>query len=235
MSISSDPAGTAGRPAERKPTKHLVGLIAGPDGTSATRIGRYSAFVGVMRYALPFVAVLLLGLVVVWPLVSGREDGFRVTYSSTQVQDDGSLKMLNANYIGTDGQGQRYTIQAEEAIPSAGDGNVIALKNLWADVAGKIVKAHEGLYNRGPETLDLAGDVTMHSDQGNELHTESAHVDIDAGTAEGDQPVSGQGPAGLIEGTGFLIAGRGESIQILGPVKMTVFPKQRVYQPGERQ
>ncbi len=229
MSIRSDEVDVMDRPAEREPTKRLAGLVAGEAAKAAPRIGRYSAFVGVMRYALPLVAVILLGLVVVWPLMSGREEGFRVTYSS-RVQQDGSLRMLNARYVGTDSQSQPYTITADEAIPSSADGAVITLKNLKADMFGSgnswsAIMAQEGLYNRVPGTLDLAGNVTVHSDQGHELHTESAHIEINAGTAEGDQPVSGQGPMGLIDGTGFRITERGANIVVLGPVKVTAFPK----------
>lgn len=229
MSISSEEFDAVPRPAEREPVKRLVGLVAGGAGKSAARIGRYSAFVSVMRYALPLIAVLLLGLVVVWPLVSGREEGFRVTYSA-RVQEDGSLKMLNARYIGTDGKSQPYAITADEAVPSTVDATVITLKNLTADMfvnggSWVALTAQEGLYNRVPATLDLAGKVTVHSDEGHELHTESAHIEINAGTAEGDQAVSGQGPLGLIDGTGFRITERGATILVLGPVKVTVFPK----------
>ncbi len=231
MSIGSNEFDVMRDPATRQPAKRLVGLVAGRAGKSLSRIGRYSAFVGVMRFALPLVAVLLLGLVVVWPLVSGREEGFRVTYSE-RVQQDGSLKMLNARYIGTDSEGQPYTITAEEAIPSAADAAIVTLKNLKADMFNKdgswsLIAAREGLYNRLPATLDLAGDVAIHSDRGDELRTQSAHIEINEGRADGDQPISGQGPLGLIEGTGFSTVDRGANILIRGPVKVTVFPKRQ--------
>lgn len=229
MTISSERVNAPSGPAGDKPTNRLAGMVTRSGRESAARIGRYSAFVGVMRYALPLVAVLLLGLVVIWPLASGREDGFRVTYSA-RVQEDGSLKMLNARYIGTDSQSQPYTVTATEAIPSTADAAIITLKTLAADMFVKdgswvAVTADEGLYLRTPGTLDLAGSVTVFSDQGHELRTESAHIEINAGTAEGDEPVSGQGPLGLIDGSGFRITERGANILVSGPVKVTIFPK----------
>lgn len=229
MSISSEEFSAPSEPADRGPSKRLAGLVARRAGASAARIGRYSAFVGVMRYVLPLVAVLLLGLVVVWPLASGREDGFRVTYSA-RIQEDGSLKMLHARYIGTDNRSQPYTVTADEAVPSTVDASVITLKTLATDMfvengSWLAMTAKEGLYNRNPATLDLAGAVTVFSDRGHELHTESAHVEINSGTAEGDQAVSGQGPLGLIDGTGFRVTDHGANIVFLGRVKVTIFPK----------
>ena len=232
MSSSSEPFSMRAAPprggASDAP-KRLAGFIAGGASASVARIGRYSAFVGFMRYALPFSAVLLLGLVVVWPLVSGREEGFRVTYS-TSVQEDGSLKMLNARYIGTDGKGQPYTVTAAEAVPSTVDSTLVTLHKLAADMfvqsgSWLAMTANEGLYNRNASTLDLAGAVTLFSDQGHELHTESAHVEIDAGTADGDEPISGQGPLGLIAGNGFSVTERGDNLFLFGGVKVTIFPK----------
>ena len=226
--------GVAGHESE----KRLAGLIAGQLTNSTVRISHYSAFVGVMRYALPLTAVLLLGLVVIWPLASGREEGFRVTYSG-RVQEDGSLKMLNARYLGTDNQSKPFTVTAKEAIPSAADAMVITLKDFAADMfvntnSWAAITAREGLYNRGIGSLDLAGQVTVYSDQGHELHTERAHIEVEAGTAESDDAVSGQGPLGLIDGSGFRITDRGANILVLGPVKTTIFPKPPGDQSGGR-
>jgi lipopolysaccharide export system protein LptC len=209
--------------------KRLAGFVAGGASASVARIGRYSAFVGFMRYALPLSAVLLLGLIVVWPVVSGREEGFRVTYSSS-VREDGSLKMHNARYIGTDDKGQPFTVTAAEAIPSTVDDTVVTLKKLAADMFVEngtwfAMTAKEGLYDRDAATLDLAGAVTLFSDQGHELHTERAHVDIDAGTADGDAPLYGQGPQGLIEGNAFSVTERGDNLFLYDGVKATIFPK----------
>ncbi|MGD9538271.1 MAG: LPS export ABC transporter periplasmic protein LptC [Alphaproteobacteria bacterium] len=230
MSSSSESFGRRETPDDAgSAPERLAGFIAGRAAAPAARTGRYSAFVGVMRYALPLSAVLLLGLIVVWPLVSGREDGFRVTYS-TSVQEDGSLKMLNARYIGTDDKGQPYTVTAVEAVPNAVDTTLVSLKTLAADMFVKdgswlAMTANEGLYDRDASTLDLAGDVTLFSDEGHELHTESAHIEIAAGTADGDRPVAGQGPLGLIEGDAFRVTERGDNLFLFGNVKVTVFPK----------
>lgn len=211
------------------PSDRLAQLIArtSPEGT--TRIGRYSAFVGVMRFALPLIAVLLLGLVVIWPLVSGREEGFRVTYASL-TEIDGSLKMIKARYIGTDGKGQPFTLTADEALQAKNDPDLITLKTIVADMfaeggAWLAMTANSGIYRRLRETLDLEGAVSVYSDEGQELHTERAHIDIKAGTAHGDVPVLGQGPFGLIEGTGFEASERGAVILLKGRVKATIYPK----------
>lgn len=211
------------------PSHRLAELIARQSTEGSTRLGRYSVFVGVMRFALPAIAVLLLGLVVIWPLVSGREEGFRVTYASlTEV--DGSLKMIKARYIGTDGKGQPFTLTADEALQDKDDADLIRLKNIVADTFAKggawhAMTANGGIYRRLRETLDLEGAVSVYSDRGQELHTERAHIDMKAGTAHGDAPVLGQGPFGLIEGSSFEASERGTVVLLKGGVKATIYPK----------
>ena len=213
------PATSAGRLAE---------LVARRAPVHILRVGRYSKFVGFMRYALPLIAVLILCLVVVWPLMSGREDGFRITYASLQ-QVDGSLRMINARYLCSDGRGQPFQLTAAEATQKDADSDLVSLKTLSGDLfledgTWTTISADSGRYLRAAETLDLAGAVAVFSDRGHELHTETAHLDLRAGTAYGDQPVNGQGPLGLIEGKRFRIGDEGAHLLLEGGVKATIFP-----------
>ena len=54
----------------------LSGLQAKSFEGAAGQTTGYSNFVGIMRYILPMGALILLGLVVAWPLFTGREEGF---------------------------------------------------------------------------------------------------------------------------------------------------------------
>lgn len=209
--------------------KRLAGLIARRAPARAEEIARYSAFVLAMRYALPITAVFLLGLVVVWPLVSGRQDGFRVTYASIS-QVDGSLRMINARYMGTDTGGRPYTITAAEAIQDENDEERVTLKTIAGDTfleggSWTTVTANEGLYVRAANTLDLKGNVSVYSDKGHELHTEEATLNLNDGTGMGNRPVHGQGPLGLIEGDRFTVSEGGATLLLNGNVKATIFPQ----------
>ena len=64
--------------------------------------------------------------------------------------------------------------------------------------------------------LDLAGDVTIHHDNGMTLRTAEAAVEVEAGNASGDTPVAAQGPFGTLESEGFRLRDRGAVVVFTG-------------------
>jgi lipopolysaccharide export system protein LptC len=108
---------------------------------------------------------------------------------------------------------------------------LVTLKDISADVfmddsSGQwlALTAREGLYQRDARYLDLAGDVSIFSDRGHEFHTARAHVDLAARTADGDAPLDGQGPLGLLQAGNFFLDDNARIMLFGGGVKMTVFP-----------
>ena len=230
MSASGEYGGT-GPPKENPP--RLAGLQARGREGAAGRTVSYSNFVGIMRYVLPLGAILLLGLVIVWPLATGREEGFRITFSDAP-DLDGSLRMVNARYIGVDNRNQPYTVTAAEANQPDPNSPLVTLEEISADVfadsgSGQwiAITAREGLYERDARQLDLVGDVSIFSDQGHEFHTDRAHIDLAARIADADAPLSGQGPLGLLEAGNFFLDENAQSMFFGGGVKMTIFPSGR--------
>ena len=199
-------------------------------GGSVGRPGRYSGFVGLMRYLLPTMAAALLGLVVAWPLVSGGQEGVHVPL----IEDpdvDGRLTMVNASYRGTDAKSRPFAVRGAEAFQPENDSPIVHLSGIEADIYGDQARssmmaltANEGLYQRDAEQLDLSGDVTVRSDAGHEFRTSKAHIDLPAGIARGDEPVSGKGPHGLLDAGNFALLDRGEIMTFGGRVRMTLFP-----------
>ena len=217
--------GTSGAP----PADRLRHYRAGAGG-SVGRPGRYSGFVGLMRYLLPAMAAALLGLVVAWPLVSDGEEGIHVPLTDDP-EMDGRLTMVNASYQGTDGKDRPFTVKGEEAYQPESDSPIVHLSGIEADIFGDQARnsmlaltANEGLYQRDAERLDLAGDVTVRSDAGHEFRTTKAHIDLPAGIARGDEPVSGKGPYGLLDAGNFALLERGEVMTFGGRVTMTLLP-----------
>ena len=217
---SSRGAGSA--PAASRLPHYQAGAAAAP--------GRYSGFVGLMRYLLPALAAALLGLVVAWPFVSGGQSGLRVPLSESG-EDDGRLTMVKASYQGTDAKDRPFTIRGEEVFQADKDSPVVHISGLGADIfvdQGQNRKlemtAREGVYDRAAERLDLAGEVTVRSDRGHEFRTASARVDLPEGVARGSESVSGKGPHGLLDAGNFALMERGNVMVFGGRVRMTVFP-----------
>lgn len=199
-------------------------------GGGVGRPGRYSGFVGLMRFLLPAMAAALLGLVVAWPLVGDGEEGIHVPLIDNP-DVDGRLTMVNASYQGTDAKNRPFAVRGAEAFQPDSDSPIVHLSGIEADIFGDQARsslmaltANEGLYRRDAEQLDLSGDVTVRSDAGHEFRTSMAHIDLPAGTASGDEPVSGIGPYGLLDAGNFALLDRGEIMTFGGRVRMTLYP-----------
>ena len=191
---------------------------------------RYSGFVGLMRYLLPAMAAALLALVVGWPLIGDGGEGVHIPLA-TDAGIDGRLTMVKASYQGADAKNRPFAVRGEEAFQPKSDSPVVHLTGVEADIftdqaqsSMLALSANEGLYQRDAERLDLAGEVTVRSDAGHEFHTTKAHIDLPAGIAKGDEPVSGKGPHGLLDAGNFALLDRGQVMTFGGRVRVTLFP-----------
>jgi lipopolysaccharide export system protein LptC len=190
---------------------------------------RYTRFVGMMKILLPSVAALLMGIVVIWPQISGRDERFRVSFSALSAKEVDALTMLNARFFGTDDRNQPFSVTADSATEASKGALAVELEAPKADLMANdgtwlALGADSGVYSRPSNTLDLIGNVNLYHDKGYELHTSSARADLKLGTAAGDDPVKGQGPFGTLESQGFRLYDRGSRINFLGKAKLVLHP-----------
>jgi lipopolysaccharide export system protein LptC len=190
---------------------------------------RYSRFVSTMKLLLPALAAALILLVFAWPQISFKDSRFRLGMSRLTLDQAENLTMLNARYDGVDEQRQPYSITADMATQSKLDENLIDLELPKADMtmsdgAWLALTARTGEYRRNDELLDLAGTVSLFHDQGFELRSESARIDLGAGTAEGLEPVEGQGTFGTVDAEGFRVLDRGQIIIFTGKSRLVLYP-----------
>ena len=190
---------------------------------------RYSIFVGFMKVLLPAVTVALILLVVAWPKFVLDDNRFRLSISKLGPEQAESLTMINARFDGVDDENRPYSLTADMATQSDREKDLIDLELPKADIALQdgtwlALAARQGQYRRERQVLDLTGSVSLFHDQGFELRTESARVDLEKGTAAGNQPVQGQGASGLIDAEGFRVYDRGARIVFTGKSHMVIFP-----------
>jgi lipopolysaccharide export system protein LptC len=191
---------------------------------------RYSIFVGFMKVLLPAMAAGLILLVVAWPQFSVDEGQFRLSMSKLAPEQADSLTMLNAHFEGVDEKDQPYTITADMATQSENDKDLVTMELPKADITLEdgtwlALTARSGEYRKESEMLDLAGSVSLFHDQGFELQTDAARIDLNAGTAEGVHPVEGQGSIGSIQAEGFRVLDRGARILFTGKSHLVVMPE----------
>ena len=189
----------------------------------------YSRFVKAMKIVLPTIALLLIALIVAWPHIDVPSSRFRIGFAGLTVKEADDPSMVNPRYLGSDDDDQPYSITAEIARRLAGNADVIELDSPKADLLANdgtwlVLTANRGIYGREKEALDLIGNVVLYHDSGYEFLTEKAKIDLDKSSAEGDEPVRGQGPFGNLQAEGFRLVDKGATIFFKGKSKLVIYP-----------
>ena len=191
---------------------------------------RYSRFVYLTKLALPIVACALLLLVAVWPRLQTVFETVRFPAPHIDLSEARDLHMAKARYTGLDRNNRPFTITAELARQKPDLHGLVTLEKPKGDLttaAGNWLElsANTGLYQQQQQLLDLFGQVALFQDKGNEFHSTTAHIDMAAGTAEGDDPTTGQGPFGNVTADGFRILDRGDTIIFKGHATLELEPR----------
>jgi lipopolysaccharide export system protein LptC len=189
----------------------------------------YSRFVALMKLLLPAIAVGLVLLIAVWPRLELAMGHFRLKLPKIDIGDARELRMVNARYSGIDKHHRPYVLTADTAQQMPNQSDLVSLEGPKADMtmnsgAWIALTADTGVYLTQPQLLDLFGDVKLFHDRGYDLSTESAHVDLKAGTAEGHEPVEGQGVLGDVTSQGFRLEDHGAVIVFTGKAKLHLLP-----------
>lgn len=188
----------------------------------------YSLFVGFLKVLLPALAVALVLLVVAWPQLMPDERQFRIGVTEISLEQAESLSMLNARFDGLDSNNQPFTVTADLATQATGDSPIIDLELPKADITlhdgtWLAITANSGRYQREDGRVDLNGDVVLFHDEGFEVQTEAATVDLKGGEAHGSDPVHGQGPLGILNAEGFRLVENGERIIFTGKSRLIIY------------
>ena len=128
---------------------------------------------------------------------------------------------MNARYSGVDRQHRPFVITADVARQNPSANDIVALEQPKGDMTtagGGLIKitARTGIYQPQTQLLDLFGDVRCCRTRATNSAPSSAHVDMANGTAEGHEPVEGEGPFGHVTGQGFRMLDRGDVIIFTG-------------------
>jgi lipopolysaccharide export system protein LptC len=210
--------------------------IAGPPGQrkfpdARKASARHSLFVNFMRFVLPAIALSLVAVVVVWPQMhdSGKMR-FRLNFAKINPNSASTLSMVKPRFTGLDSGQRPYTVTADSATQVASGSSLIDLDKPVADLTMKdgtwvALRSTEGTYDQATHDLDLRGEVNLYQDKGYEFTTKRAYMNLQAGTAHGEEPVEGQGPFGHLTSKGFRISEHGKYLVFTGPAKLVLYPK----------
>ena len=168
---------------------------------------RYTQFVGVMKRALPAAAFAIIAAVLAFFFVARQPARMAMTYEKMgNLEND--LAMIKPRLTGADGNGNPFVITAEAAIQDAKNPKRARLKKLEADLQldnhGWVnASAAGGFVDMAAGSLELNGGISLFSDAGYELHSQSASLDLNKWVVHGHQEVTGQGPLGTLRADQF--------------------------------
>jgi len=220
--------GSALRRAPMPPQTAAMNAVAERVGGGWTGGGvdhRHTRRVAVLKRVLPALGVSLLLLIAMWPRLAPLWERMRPSMPAIDLRDARELRMVNPRYSGIDREGRPFVVTAAAGrqIPDRQD--LMSLQAPRAEIktqggTGIAVTALSAIYQSQAHLIDLFGDVTVTHQNGTRFVTQSARVDAARNTAQGNDPVAGQGPAGEVKAQGFRILDKGDTVQFTGRSEM---------------
>ncbi|HLY56060.1 MAG TPA: LPS export ABC transporter periplasmic protein LptC [Stellaceae bacterium] len=192
---------------------------------------RYSQFVARAKFTMPVAAGAIILLLGAWPALTAGFDRLWKHLPRLDVSLIRDLRMVSPRYTGIDRNGRPFTITAdaarEEGINTGTAESLVALDGPKADILTKegawiVGSGKTGIYQPQTHYLDLSGDVELFHDKGYRLKTTTARVDLDAGGAEGHDPVAGDGPSATLKGEGFRVLQKGDTLLVTGKSELVI-------------
>jgi lipopolysaccharide export system protein LptC len=214
------------------PVRERLSFIA-PVAPKAAYNQRYSSFVRAGKLALPLIGVALLSVAIAWPTMRAKLAGFVDFVPAAIDAAIEDYQVTKMTMRGKDKNDQPYTFTAETAMKYDPDVAEIDLLRPNADIGMRdgswlALMADRGRYDKDADTLMLFDNVNMFRDDGFEVNTSSAVIDLQTGAASGSEPIQGHGEFGEMEGKGgFHVSDDGEDLLLLGPARLKIYPKQR--------
>ena len=203
-------------------------MWAEPRQRQATSHG-YSRFVQMMKVLLPTLAVVILVLIMAWPHFQIKDSRFRIGFATLKLTGNQDKSMINPRYLGTDKKTKPFSVTADIAKNIMVDASVVELEMPKADMtlpdgSWLVITANTGVFDKNNKKLELRKKVNMFHDSGYEFRTSAADIDLATGIAEGNKPVSGQGPFGSLKSEGFKLIDKGRIIHFTGKSKLIMYP-----------
>jgi lipopolysaccharide export system protein LptC len=177
---------------------------------------------------LPLAAGLLIAAVVAYSLVPRQSERLRLqTQAVGTINND--LTMTRPKLTGTDKKGNPFVITADAAVQDPSNVRRATLKSVEADLTldkhrWLNATAVHGFIDMDKGALALDGGIAVYSDDGYELHTARADVDLKRGLFRGPDVVTGHGPAGTLRADSFELDRATNRLVLVGHVQMSIFP-----------
>jgi len=200
---------------------HAGPVLSVASSRRSHRDDRHSRRVALLKRFLPVIGVALLLLITIWPRLVPLLDSVRFGLPVIDLREAHELRMLNPRYAGVDRFNRPYVVTSAVGRQASNRDDLMSLERPRAEMtmrngARVVVTAATAMYQSQAQLLDLFGDVNLVHENGTRFVTNTAHVDVAADSAMGNDPVTGHGPSGDITAQGFRVVDRGDTIVFTG-------------------
>ncbi|MBL0317919.1 MAG: LPS export ABC transporter periplasmic protein LptC [Alphaproteobacteria bacterium] len=206
-----------------------------PDMTDVHKISLKGVAYHTKWVSLTKAILVLLGLILILVLLvlpnidQGKK---RVSLISPMINKVFPLinKMTNPRFMGITSANYPYDIQAVSAVRI--DNGNFDVEGITADVTLSKSLLMQAVADKGhiyaeKKAIELMGHVDILLSNGLEFRTEQVHIDMDSGTAYGQQPVEVQNAMGTLYAKGFMFNKEAKNVDFTGPVKLVFYPQKK--------
>jgi lipopolysaccharide export system protein LptC len=182
-----------------------------------------SRMVGRLKFTLPGVALVALLVLIGWPQVQKRLYAQKPTLAQTTLVPKTNNTATRPEYKSTDAKDQPYTITADHGVEtSLYEIDLTKPKMEMKLKSGGVVTltSNSGKLNKATNQMHLTGNVILTHSEGYYLETAQAWINCNQGSAHGNTPIWGNGPAGSIEAKGFHLAEQGTKVSFIGGTRL---------------
>lgn len=173
-----------------------------------------------VKKILIFLAVAILASGLVWMLIEKENLKKEAAFPRKMVE---LHEMLNPVYTGQDEHGKPYIVKATKGklLNPDDEDSLLHIDLPWGEFMGSDnvtvqLSAVQGLYDTKARVLTLKDNVRFVTSDGYDFTTPSAILYMKEARAEGNQPVQGKGPQGVIRAEGFRIREKGAIVTFIG-------------------
>ena len=188
---------------------------------------RHSSLVGMLKKALPVVALGLVAWFIVMGFLNTKSIG-NIKVESTGISN-GMLVMEAPKMSGFNRDNRPYDLSASRAKQDLKRPSIIKMENLQATLPMQEnvfadVKANTGIYNSDKEWLSLDQDIEINAQDGTIILLNTAEIDLSKGRLVSNNPVSVSTSNTSISANQVEVIDNGSVIIFKQKVRMTIQP-----------
>lgn len=206
--------------------------------TTGEQAAQRTILVRRLRIALPAIALVLIGGLLLNTRDTGGDDAFLDDFANLEATPE-ELKMASPRFAGVDDKGFPYEVTAEAALQSPNMQEVVELVKPKAVTKGMdentVVYADKGVFQSEAKVLELTERVTLQHQIGADtynLRTNAATVSIDDETVHSKGAIEGEGEGGSLRADSMRAYNDQGRVVFEGNVSMRIYPAKAKMKKG---